>query len=69
MVFGNVVLRYAFNSGIAVSEELSRFFFVWLTFIGAIVAMRDGAHLGMDTLGRAAAAARQDGLPGLASQT
>ena len=31
------------------SEELSRFFFVWLTFIGAIVAMRDGAHLGMDS--------------------
>ena len=50
MVFGNVVLRYAFNSGISVSEELSRIFFVWLTFIGAIVAMRDGSHLGMDTL-------------------
>jgi TRAP-type C4-dicarboxylate transport system permease small subunit len=49
MVFGNVVLRYVFNSGIVVSEELSRFFFVWLTFIGAVVAMRDGAHLGMDT--------------------
>jgi TRAP-type C4-dicarboxylate transport system permease small subunit len=48
MVFGNVVLRYAFNSGITVSEELSRFFFVWLTFIGAIVAMHDGSHLGMD---------------------
>ena len=47
MVFGNVVLRYAFNSGIVVSEELSRIFFVWLTFIGAIVAMRDGTHLGM----------------------
>ena len=48
MVFGNVVLRYAFNSGISVSEELSRFFFVWLTFVGAIVAMHDGSHLGMD---------------------
>ncbi|PZQ00672.1 MAG: TRAP transporter small permease [Variovorax paradoxus] len=48
MVFGNVLLRYAFNSGIQVSEELSRFFFIWLTFIGAIVAMREGAHLGMD---------------------
>lgn len=50
MVFGNVVLRYAFNSGITVSEELSRFFFVWLTFIGAVVAMHDGAHLGMDNV-------------------
>ena len=48
MVFGNVVLRYVFNSGNVVSEELSRFFFVWLTFVGAIVAMHEGTHLGMD---------------------
>lgn len=52
MVFGNVVLRYAFNSGILVSEELSRYCFVWLTYIGAMVAMREGGHLGVDTLVR-----------------
>lgn len=50
MVFGNVVLRYVFNSGIVVSEELSRFCFVWLTFLGAVAAMRDNAHLGMDNV-------------------
>jgi TRAP-type C4-dicarboxylate transport system permease small subunit len=50
LVFGNVVLRYGFNSGIAVSEELSRWLFVWMTFMGALVAMRDRAHLGTDTL-------------------
>lgn len=50
MVFGNVVLRYGFNSGIMISEEMSRFVFVWLTFIGAVVAMREGAHLGVDTV-------------------
>ena len=50
MVFGNVVLRYVFNSGITVSEELSRFCFVWLTFIGGVVAMREGTHLGMDNI-------------------
>jgi TRAP-type transport system small permease protein len=50
MVFGNVVLRYAFNSGITVSEELSRYCFVWLTFVGAIVAVREGTHLGMDSV-------------------
>ncbi len=50
MVFGNVVLRYAFNSGITVSEELSRWAFVWLTFLGAIVAVKDNAHLGTDLL-------------------
>ncbi|WP_157270664.1 TRAP transporter small permease, partial [Azohydromonas aeria] len=33
LVFGNVVLRYAFNSGITVSEEVSRWLFVWLTFL------------------------------------
>jgi TRAP-type transport system small permease protein len=50
MVFGNVVLRYGFNSGITVSEELSRWLFVWMTFLGALVALRSHHHLGTDTL-------------------
>lgn len=50
MVFGNVVLRYLFDTGIDVSEELSRYFFVWLTFIGAVVVGRENAHLGVETL-------------------
>jgi len=50
LVFGNVVLRYAFNSGITVSEEVSRWLFVWVTFMGAVVALRERAHLGSDML-------------------
>lgn len=50
MVFGNVVLRYGFNSAITVSEELSRWLFVWMTFLGALVALRSHAHLGTDSL-------------------
>lgn len=50
LVFGNVVLRYAFNSGIAISEELSRLLFVWLIFLGAILASAQHAHIGFDTL-------------------
>lgn len=50
MVFGNVVLRYGFNSGITVSDEMSRYCFIWLTYIGAMIAMRERAHLGVDTL-------------------
>jgi TRAP-type C4-dicarboxylate transport system permease small subunit len=50
LVFGNVVLRYAFNSGIAVSEELSRWLFVWLTFLGGVIGLREHAHLGTDML-------------------
>lgn len=50
MVFGNVLLRYGFNSGIDVSDEMSRYCFIWLTYLGAMVAMREGGHLGVDTL-------------------
>ena len=50
LVFGNVVMRYGFNSGFTVSEELSRWLFVWLTFLGAVVALRENAHLGTDML-------------------
>jgi TRAP-type C4-dicarboxylate transport system permease small subunit len=52
LVFGNAVLRYGFNSGITVSEELSRWLLVWLTFLGAIVAVREHSHLGVDSLVR-----------------
>ncbi|MDD0808951.1 TRAP transporter small permease [Curvibacter sp. RS43] len=50
LVFGNVVMRYGFNSGIAVSEELSRWLFVWITFLGAVAAIKENAHLGSDML-------------------
>lgn len=50
LVFGNVVLRYVFNSGIAVSEEVARWLFVWLCFMGAVVALKEGGHLGTDML-------------------
>lgn len=50
MVFANVVLRYVFDTGITFTEEVSRMLFVWLTFIGSIVALRQGTHLGMDTV-------------------
>jgi TRAP-type C4-dicarboxylate transport system permease small subunit len=50
LVFGNVVLRYAFNSGIVMSEELSRWLFVWVTFLGAVIALHEHTHLGTDML-------------------
>jgi len=57
LVFGNAVLRklsdygiVLFGGGLDWSEELSRVLFVWLTFVGAVVVARDGAHLGVETL-------------------
>jgi TRAP-type transport system small permease protein len=51
-VFLNVVLRAGFNSGLVWSEELARYLFVFITFIGAIGAMRSNSHLGMDVVVR-----------------
>jgi len=50
MVFGNVVMRYGFDSGIIMSEEVARMMFVWLTFGGAYLVAREGGHLGMTTV-------------------
>ena len=50
LVFSNVVLRYVFNSSITQSEEISRWLFVWITFMGAVVALREHTHLGTDAL-------------------
>lgn len=47
-VFGNVLLRYFWGTGWAVSEELSRLLFIWLVSLGAILAFADGQHLGFD---------------------
>ncbi|TRB01104.1 MULTISPECIES: TRAP transporter small permease [Rhizobium/Agrobacterium group] len=48
MVFGNVVLRLFFNTGIDISEELPRFAFVWMTFLGGIIGLHRRSHLGVD---------------------
>jgi len=52
LVFGNVAMRYGLNSGITVSEELSRWLFVWVTFLGSIIAMRENSHLGSNFIVR-----------------
>ncbi|CAB5660532.1 2,3-diketo-L-gulonate TRAP transporter small permease protein yiaM [Delftia tsuruhatensis] len=50
LVFGNVVLRYGFNTGWVFSEEVSRFLFMWLTLLGALLALHHGGHLGMNSV-------------------
>ena len=49
LVFLNVILRFFFNSGLVWSEEVSRYVFVYVIYLGAIVAMKENAHLGVDT--------------------
>ncbi|HWK63630.1 MAG TPA: TRAP transporter small permease [Rhizobiaceae bacterium] len=50
LIFTNVVLRYGFSSGIPFAVEVSRVVLVWVIFMGSVVALAKGAHLGVDSL-------------------
>ncbi|MEX2567563.1 MAG: TRAP transporter small permease [Cyclobacteriaceae bacterium] len=45
-----VFFRYILNNSLVWSEELVRFLFIWLTFLGAAINIRDKWHIGMDYL-------------------
>lgn len=47
-VFSNVVLRYAFDTGLVIYEELSRLLFVWLVCMGTVVTAYEKRHLSFD---------------------
>lgn len=48
LVFTNVVLRYGFNSSLIMTEEIARYAFVWMTFLGGILAFARNRHVRMD---------------------
>lgn len=50
ILFANVVARYVFNAGFPWAEELVRYQIVWMVFLGASVAARQGIHIGVDLL-------------------
>ncbi|WP_323018832.1 TRAP transporter small permease [Castellaniella sp.] len=49
-VFSNVVLRYAFGTGLVIYEELSRLLFVWLVCMGTVVTAHENRHLSFTLL-------------------
>ncbi|WP_319237580.1 TRAP transporter small permease [uncultured Propionivibrio sp.] len=48
LVFTNVMLRIFLNTGIDFAEEIPRFAFIWMTFVGAVIGMNKHTHLGVD---------------------
>lgn len=52
ILFANVVARYVFNLGLPWAEELVRYQIVWMVFLGASVAAREGIHIGVDILAK-----------------
>jgi len=47
-MFAQVVFRYMLGSPLSWSEEVSRYMFVWLSYLGAYVAILRNAHIGVD---------------------
>lgn len=50
LIFVQVVFRYIMNDSLTWSEELGRYIFVWITFIGTPVALKYGAQVAIDLL-------------------
>lgn len=48
VILYQVVLRYCFSAANVWAEELARFMFVWVTTLGASVAIRRNVHLRVD---------------------
>jgi TRAP-type C4-dicarboxylate transport system permease small subunit len=51
--FTNVVARYFFNSPILWAEEFSRYAFIWVVFLGAVVCTKHKRHIGIDSVVKA----------------
>jgi C4-dicarboxylate transporter DctQ subunit len=50
LVFVQVVIRYIFSSSLIWVEEFARYGIVWFVFLGASLAVRNGAHASVDVL-------------------
>lgn len=49
-VTAQVISRYIFENPFSWTEELSRYTFVWVTFLGMAVAIKNGEHIALDIL-------------------
>lgn len=52
IIFSQVVARYVFHYSLTWSEEVGRYIFVWIAFLGMTAAFRAGSHVALDLLGR-----------------
>jgi len=50
IMFIQVVFRYLLNNSLSWSEEITRYLFVWLVFLGSALCIRDRLHIGVDFL-------------------
>jgi TRAP-type transport system small permease protein len=48
--FSNVIARYLFNNSIQWAEEFSRYSFIWVVFMGAVVCTKHRRHIAIDSI-------------------
>lgn len=53
ITFSQVVARYVFRYSLSWSEEVGRYVFVWITFLGLAAAFKSGSHIALDLLVKA----------------
>jgi len=45
VIFAQVIMRYVFNDSLYWSEELGKFLFVWISWLGISLGEREGEHI------------------------
>jgi TRAP-type transport system small permease protein len=50
LVFTNVIARYLFNFSIIWAEEISQYLMIWIAYLGAGLALREGRHVALEIL-------------------
>jgi len=50
IIFAQVISRYVVGKPFTWSEELGRYIFVWMSFLGMAVAVKEGSHVALDVI-------------------
>ncbi len=50
LTLSQVAARYLFHFSISFSEEMARFLFIWISFLGAAIVMKHDEHIRLDLL-------------------
>lgn len=50
VTFTQVLARYVFSNSLSWSDEVGRYIFVWMTFLGAAMAVRNKQHVALDAI-------------------
>lgn len=50
VIFIQVIARYVLHNSLSWSEEIGRYLFIWITFLGAVIGVKERLHVGVDVI-------------------